>query len=383
MFDFEPRHLKNCVNVIEQLIGEKTGGLLRLDLEKYFSQLEEYKNSNFVPEKHCIEVLSSYISEIKNRELLNSYILLATEGLNKHILEKILDYYFINFEDSDLCVFLLKNINKVYPETDKLIYLNEHKESFFSPNNIEHLVNVFFDEDVHIFDIMSKMFIIDGTQLQSKLYDEILSHNLERLIENYELDDILQLLKHERLVVYQHHIWTYSILKYFDSAMNLKLKNEDHKLFSEAKLQLGSIITPTGEPSFKWMKISDDAKKMYQSWLIGHRIDKFFGGLDDRSVFWRSQILQITNVSEVFKAGEIYGFFINIGKYVFLEFKTVGAIYIYSINDIRIEKHITNDLQVKIRNKVINSGEDNEGRIRHQGQWQNKTMKFIRMALND
>jgi hypothetical protein len=193
---------------------------------------------------------------------------------------------------------------------------------------------------------------------------------------------IEKLLKNDQLERFHIPIWNITLPLFLEEAKELKINHdEDHKLFSLAKLLLHP---PHG---IKWQRLSDAAKYAYKSWSIGTQLESVFESDRDnkRISFWKRKITDIDEVIEIQYRGETGALAMTIGKYQFVEFKDIGAIYVYQANRISIPRRVSNLAELKHKTKVIRPGfgtQNGEGWIAHQGtRWPHYADKLVKEAL--
>lgn len=132
-----------------------------------------------------------------------------------------------------------------------------------------------------------------------------------------------------------------------------------------------------------WSKVSEDAIRQFNKWIMLHHIESFFEG--ERADFWKIYVSSdhVLQVKEILSG---QGFLIDFGKFGVVEFKKVGnAAYVYpnsifkqfwkrsNVSDGKPEDY-------KSINETITLSDWN-GRIIHRENWEYKTQPIINSLL--
>ncbi|MEA1979845.1 MAG: hypothetical protein U9N54_02585 [candidate division Zixibacteria bacterium] len=387
--EFTPSRLKALVKHLEDTIKVATGQPVRLDIEKYINELKKYKQTGFesdIPQIASLERLCYQIPLMQKNDLLETFIKCIERLTTKSITASIVLYYFDNYEDEDAKNYLFNNIQKEVLNINGWDVWAHKKSVYFSGKVVNNLVNEIIKNKVPIDKIPNKI----GLDKPYRIREDALSLLCEdkgyftRYISSIDLGSIIDLLCDEQLKRLHTPVWNTALPKFVEEAKEIKIEeDEDHELFALAKMKL----TPTKSP--QWQRLSEKAKMAYQEWAIGTRLEAFFEEDTDnkRILFWKRYIRHINKIKEIEYRYEIAAFSIEIGKYEFIEFRDIGAIYVYPKGKVRIPNSVTNlDRDLKFRDKVINPGagpEHGEGWVPHWGNvWTERVNRLIKIALS-
>ncbi|MFH2060482.1 MAG: hypothetical protein ABIJ59_16485 [Pseudomonadota bacterium] len=173
----------------------------------------------------------------------------------------------------------------------------------------------------------------------------------------------------------QHYLNILPDMKLWDNQIVSLIYNRFGAPFTSKKL----IET---EATF-WNKVSEDAIRQFNKWIMLHHIESFFEG--ERADFWKIYVTSdhVLQVKEILSG---QGFLIDFGKFGVVEFKKVGnAAYVYpnsifrqfwkrsNVSDGRPEDY-------KSINETITLSGWN-GRIIHHETWEIKTQPIINNLL--
>ncbi len=386
-FNFTPQRLKSLVVELEKRIGIATGQPIRLDIELYINGLKKYKanpiNEN-IPILASLEKLSTHIPRMQEEQLFDVFFDCLTHSSNPTITSAILDYYFNNYSDAFTKKYLLRIIHTEVLNRKGWEFWSHHREVFFKGDVIKNIANLIIQHRIPLQDVPARLGMLQPFSIR----EEALSYlsNNKDLFDSYlktlPLESVLATLKDNQLQRLHTPIWNYTLPLYGEEAKEQKTRNDtDHPLFSLAKLRL----KPTKAP--QWIRLSKDAKNTYQEWALGARLEAFFDEdtNNTRILFWKRHLRNIDEIKEVNHRGSVQAFSIAIGKYEFVEFRDVGAIYVYRRGSVRLPNRVTDLNELKFREKVIKPGvgvEHGEGWIPHIGEkWLDRANKLINEAL--
>lgn len=174
---------------------------------------------------------------------------------------------------------------------------------------------------------------------------------------------------------FQHYLNILPDIKLWDNQIVSLIYNRFGAPFTSKKL----IETET---TF-WSKVSEDAIRQFNKWIMLHHIESFFEG--ERADFWKIYVTSdhVLQVKEILSG---QGFLIDFDKFGVVEFKKVGnAAYVYpnsifkqfwkrrNVSDGRPEDY-------KSINETITLSGWN-GRIIHRENWEMKTQPIINNLL--
>jgi hypothetical protein len=304
---------------------------------------------------------------------------------SKIITVTILGYYFDNYDDALAKEYLYENIKKERISEDGWEVWSMNRDVFFKGDVVRNIASfIIKSQNIGLSDAPAKLGMIKTYRIRDDSLKMLCSDETMFIsyLETLSLKSIMELLKNEGLQRVHSKVWDYAIPLYFEEAKEEKLRNDtDHPLFEMARRQLKPTKTP------QWLRLSNKAQELYQEWALGARLEAFFQDDTDnqRILFWKRHLRYIDDIKEIEYRGDIEVFAITIKSYVFVEFKEVGAIYVYEKGVIPIPNKITNLESMKYRDKVVNAyhGSDRgEGWIAHQGQiWMNRANTLINKAL--
>jgi hypothetical protein len=385
---FTPQRLKYLVVELEKRIRVSTGKPIRLDIELYFDNLKKYKKDplkeNF-PTLTTLEKLSAMIQKVKEEDLIDIFFDCLNISTTPRITAAILNYYFNEYSNSLVKNYLFHHIHLEILNTKGWKIFSRYREVFFKGDIKKNIVSFIIQQRIPFQDIPDRIGMVEPYRLREDSLSLLCED--KNLFNSYlkvlSLEHIMAILKNDQLQRLHNSIWNYSLPLYVKEAKQQKIKSDtDHPLFSIAKLRL----KPTKSP--QWIRLSEQARLAYQDWALGARLEAFFkqDTNNARILFWKGHLRNIEEIKEIDYRGTIGAFSIAIGKYEFVEFREVGAIYVYHKGSIRIPKSVTNlDRDLKFREKVVNAGigvEYGEGWIAHLGKvWTGRVTKLINEAL--
>lgn len=384
---FTPQRLKSLVVELEQRIGIATGQPVRLDIELYLNSLRKYKekptNDN-LPTITSLEKLSPLIPKLKEEQLFDTFLDCLRHSTNTRITSAILEYYFNNYSDFLAKTYLLNSVHTEVLNKKGWEIWSIHRDVFFKGDVTSNIANFIIQQRIPLQEIPDRI----GMAEPYSIREDSLSYlcNNKGIFDSYlkvlPLEAILSIIRNDQLQRFHTPIWNYTLPLYGKEAKEKKIKDDtDHPLFSEAKLRL----QPTKSP--QWLRLNNEAKLAYQEWALGARLESFFDEdtNNTRILFWKRHIRNIEEIKEVNHRGSIEAFSIVIGRYEFIEFREVGAIYVYPKGSARIPKRVVDLNELKFRKKVVNAGmgvERGEGWIAHLGRvWPDRVNKLINEAL--
>jgi len=388
--NFTPNRLKALVIDLERRIRVPTGEPIRLDIELYLNALKKYAETGLekdVPNISSLEMLCLHIPLIQNEKLLNAFFACLSYSSSKKITSIIVEFYFNNYEDENARNYLFNNIHHDILMLPGWKVWSINREVFFKGNVVKNIADFIIKNKVSLKSIpenigMEKPYRIREDAL-SFLCDDI--KYFKRYLQYLDLESILSILKDEQIKRLHTAIWNNTLPFYCEEAKEMKIKNDtDHRLFSLAKLRLNPNKSP------QWLRLNNEAKMAYQEWAIGARLEAFFDEDTDneRILFWKRHVRHISKIKEIEYHNEIAAFAIEIGKYEFIEFRDIGAIYVYSKGSVWIPTKVNSlDKELKFREKVINPGigtQHGEGWVPHWGKiWAERVNRLINKALEN
>jgi hypothetical protein len=385
--NFTPQRLKSLVVELEKRIVVATGQPVRLDIGLYLDRLRKYKanpTKDNLPNIVSLEKLSALIPRMQEEQLIDAFWSCLRHATNKRITSAILDYYFNNYSDSAAKEYLFNTIHTEVVNRSGWEIWSRQRVVFFKGDVTNNIANFIIQQRIPLQDIPKRL----GMPEPCSIREDSLSClcNNKSLLESYlrvlPLQSVQAILKDDQLQRLHAPIWNYTLPLYGEEAKEQKKRDDtDHPLFSLAKLRL----RPTRSP--QWLRLSKEAKTAYQEWALGSRIESFFeqDSNNARILFWKRHIRNIDELKEVNHRGSIEAFSATIGKYDFIEFKDVGAIYVYPKGTINIPNRTSDLSTLKFRNEVVHAGvgvEYGEGWIPHHGHiWTQRAAKLINEAL--
>ena len=348
-FDFTPVRLKSLVSELEKRIGIQSGEPVRLDLERVIGKLKMYQHSNseeHLPALSDLELLTRFIPKIKEYGLLETLFECTNSHTSADITRNVLDYYFDNYNEKEVCEYLYDNIHKEVLNIDGWEIWSNKRSMFFKGNALKNTVIWILQNSILLTDIPTVLGLYNVRKLREDVIKTI-CHNKE-VLSNYlgriSKEAILDLLNDDRWQSIHTSIWNHVLPMYCEEAKALKIEyDEDHVFFELAKRKL----QPPNNP--KWLSINDEAKAAYREWALGATIEAFF--LEDRNnervKFWKRYIKVIDNIKEIKFRNEVEAFCFEIGAFEFIEFRKMGAIYVYKKGAVKIPSRVRNlDLDI-------------------------------------
>jgi hypothetical protein len=387
-FDFTPLRLKSLVSELEKTIGIQSGEPLRLDLEHVIGKLKMYQHSSseeHLPTISDLELLTRFIPKLKEYGLLEALFECTNLHTSVEITKNVLDYYFDNYKEEKVCEYLYNNIHKEVLNIDGWEIWSNKRSMFFEGDVLKNIVIWILQNSILLTDIPTVLGLDNVRQLREDVIKTICHNNevLSKYLERISTEAILDLLNDDQWQSIHTPIWNHSLPLYCDEAKTIKIDQDiDHPLFELAKRKL----QPPDNP--KWLSLNDEAKAAYREWSLGATIEAFF--LEDkdneRVRFWKRYIKVIDNIKEIKVRNEVEAFCFEIGAFEFIEFRNIGAIYVYSKGSVKIPSRVRNlDNELKFRHLVVNAGagiENGEGWIPHQGRvWLERANKLINIAI--
>ena len=382
--NFTPQRLKSLVVELEKVIGVATGQPVRLDIELFLESLKKYKDETVkanIPSLATLEKLSVMIPRLQEEDLFEAFFDCLRNTTNARITSAILFYYFNNYKDIRAKNYLLKSIHIEALSNKGWEVWSQHREIFFNGNVTENIAQYIIQQKIPLQEVAGRLGMLEPYSIREDSLSFLCGNKslFSSYLKALPLEAILKILKDDQLQRLHTSIWDYTLPLYGPEAKEQKIKDDiDHPLFTLAKVRL----QPTKSP--QWIRISEPAKASYQDWAIGSRLEVFLGD-SDRIRFWKRQLSKIDGVKEVTYRGYVEAFSIVIGKYEFIEFKDIGAVYVYPKGIIRIPSRVTNLDDLKFRDKVVNAHmgvENGEGWIAHLGRvWPNRINRLINEAL--
>lgn len=386
--DFTPVRLKSLVKELELRIGKQSGEPVRLDLERVLEKLKSYQISQLeedIPSISDLELLSKYIAKIKQLELSDTLFDCLNFRPTVDITKNILDFYFDNYKEEKACKYLYENIHKEMLNVEGWEIWSKNRSMFFQGNILKNIVIWILQNSILLTDIPNALGITNVRQLREDVIKaicenkEILSNYLGRI----SIEAIIALLNDDQWQSIHTSIWNHTLPLYCNEAKALKIdQDEDHPLFELAKRKL----QPPNSP--KWLRLNDEAKTAYKEWALGATIEAFFleDSNNERVKFWKRYLKVIDNIKEIKVRGSVEAFCIEIGGFEFVEFRKIGAIYVYKKGSVKIPSKVRNlDKELKFRHMVVNAGvgtENGEGWIPHQGNvWLERANRLINLAI--
>ncbi len=199
--------------------------------------------------------------------------------------------------------------------------------------------------------------------------------NPKRLMEVFEdprnAADSQKFGQHYLKVLQKREKWEKPILEWIEKKFDVPTQDEEKP----------SIETPF------WRQVDAAAKKEFALWVMEKRIEKFFEG--ERADFWK-RFLREGKVIRVREILQEDGFMIDFDRFGAIEFKKVGnAAYIYPRSVFRsywnrAQKYF-HPGAFKDKNNTVRSAffPSWDGRIIHNGYWQEETARKIQQLLRN
>jgi hypothetical protein len=386
-FDFQPSRLKTFVHYLEKTIKVPTGIPKRLDREDAIKALHRYHESQSpadMPGIIQLERVSDNIGELFEIGLKETYFLCIDMHCSGKILANLITQYFNDYTDDINKSFLLAHIDHfqlLIPEWERWINL---KSAFFADDPIKELFAAAAKDNIE-FDRLASYW---GLKLPYRIRDDAIraffddTEILVTYLKGIDSSKIIKLLNNYDLQIIHTKIWDVVLPLFVSIAKEIKIENnEDHEIFSLAKIRL--------EPpkSAKWHKLSEKAQTAYKEWAIGSQLESifYFDPHNHRVRFWKQYITQIDEITEIQQHDYTEAISMSIGKYLFIEFREMGAIYVYPKGSVSIPNTVSNLDHLKFRNLIVNAGvgkENGEGWIPHLGAtWYKYAEKMVQRAL--
>jgi len=385
--NFTPHRLKSLVVELEKRIGKATGEPVRLDLEIYLNQLKKYKENpteENMPTLISLEKLSTLIPKIKEEQLEGAFFDCLRNKTNSRITSAVLEHYFNNYQDEFAKNYLHGNIQNEILSYEGWKLWSHHRDIFFKGDVKNNIAQLIIREQIPLQSIHERLGMHNPYLIKEDSFSHLCNnkHLFDSYLKHLSLQAILSILSNGHLQRFHTAIWDYALPHYLKEAKAEKRKkSEDHALFSKAKLRLKPSRSP------QWLRLSNNAKEAYKEWAFGERLEEFFDKDTDneRILFWKRYIRHMDNIKEITCRGELEAFAISIGRYEFIEFRNIGAIYAYSKGAVKIPNRVSDLSELKFRNKVVHAGtgvDRGEGWVPHQGKmWLKRANKLINEAL--
>jgi len=385
--DFTPQRLHSLVAELKRSIGTATGEPNRLDIQDAFVRLRQYQENparDNLPTLATLEKLSLRIPMIKEEGLYDAFFDCLQHRTNETITSAILDYYFNNYSDLPSKNYLLNNIHKAALDRPGWETWSRSREVFFKGEVVENIASFVIQQHIQLQHIPERLGMPEPFAIRQDAISCLCNndHYFTSYLSVLHLESILSILDDDTWQRSHTPLWNYTLPKFRQEAIKQRNQNDtDHPLFAKAKLHLRPITSP------QWLRLNNDAKEAYQEWALGARLEAFFDQDTDnkRILFWKRYLRFIARIKEVEYQGSIGAFAILIGKYEFVEFRDIGAIYVYEKDAIKIPSRVTSLESLKHRHKVIHGRRPPHvggGWQPHLGNvWQERVNRLIKEAL--